>query len=181
MTENPGRGRVNRRAALKVAAGVAAGSIALGQTARIGWAHDLRPTDPIYAFDEYERIVSRDVSVRMLYEWPTLTNPIIYGNISNGLNGFQFSYDIPPSQIQVVVQAYSSANLAMYDDAVWEKYQLGEIFKVQDPATGEPAVRNIWFASKNPPMAQPPADRSSPYYSDISIEGLQRRGVQFLI
>ena len=58
--------RVNRRAALKVAAGVAAGSIALGQTARIGWAHDLRPTDPIYTFDEYERIVGRDVTVRML-------------------------------------------------------------------------------------------------------------------
>ena len=79
------------------------------------------------------------------------------------------------------MQAYSSANLAMYDDTLWAKYQLGEIFKVQDPTTGEAAVRNIWFASKNPALAQPPADRSNPYYSDISIEGLQRRGVQFLI
>jgi hypothetical protein len=176
-----GRGRVSRRAALKVAAGLAAGSVALGQTPRIGWAHDLRPTDPAYPFDEYERIVNREVTVRMLYEWPTLTNPIIYNNISNGLNGFQFSYDIPSSQIQVVVQAYATANLAMYDDVLWAKYRLGETFKVQDPTTGEPAVRNLWFASKNPPKAQPPADRSNPYYSDISIEGLQRRGVLFLI
>ena len=137
--------------------------------------------DAAYTFDEYERIVNRDVTIRMLYEWPTLTNPIIYNNISNGLNGFQFSYDIPPSQIQVVVQAYATANLAMYDDGLWAKYRLGEIFKVQDPTTGEPAVRNVWFASKNPPMDQPPADRSNPYYSDLSIEGLQRRGVLFLI
>ena len=109
------------------------------------------------------------------------TNPIVYNNISNGLNGFQFSYDIPPNQIQVVVQAYATANLAMYDDMLWAKYRLGEIFKVQDPATGEPAVRNLWFTSKNAPPDQPPADRANAYYSDISIQGLQRRGVLFLI
>jgi hypothetical protein len=175
------RGQVSRRAALKVAAGLAAGSAAFGQTARIGWAHDLRPADPAYSFDEYERIVDRDVTVRMLYEWPTLTNPIIFNNISNGLNGFQFSYDLPPNQIQVVVQAYATANLAMYHDTLWAKFRLGEIFKVQDPTTGEPAVRNIWFASKNPPMTEPPANRSNAYYSDLSLEGLQRRGVLFLI
>src|SRR6185437_3702601 len=94
-----GRSQVSRRAALEVAAGLAAVSAALGQTARIGWAHDLRPTDPAYSFDEYERIVNRDVTIRMLYEWPTLTNPIIYNNISNGLNGFQFSYDLLPDQM----------------------------------------------------------------------------------
>jgi hypothetical protein len=172
---------VSRRAALKIAAGIAAGSAALVQTGGSASAHDLRPTDPVYKFDEYERIVNRDVTIRMLYQWPNLTNPIIYNNISNGLNGFQFSYEIPPSEIQVVVQAYATANLAMYDDALWSKYRLGEVFKVQDPATGEPAVRNQWFASKYPAAAQPPEDRSDPYYSDLSIEGLQRRGVLFLI
>jgi hypothetical protein len=175
------RPQLSRRAALKVGAGLAAASAALGNTAKTGWAHDLRPTDPAYQFDEYEQIVNRDVTVRMLYEWPTLTNPIIFNNISNGLNGFQFSYDLPPSEIQVVVQAYATANLAMYDDFLWAKYQLGAMFKVQDPTTSEPAVRNIWFASKNRALAEPPADRSNPFYSDLSIEGLQRRGVLFLI
>jgi hypothetical protein len=179
----PARGqvRVNRRAALKVAGAAAAGAAVFAQTARPASAHDLRPSDPVYHFEEYEGIVNRDVTVRMLYQWPNLTNPIVYGNISNGLNGFQFSYDVPPDRIQVVVQAYATANLAMYDDSLWAKYRLGEIFKVQDPATGQPATRNIWFASKNPPAQQPPADRSDAYYSDTSIEGLQRRGVLFLI
>ena len=174
-------GRLSRRAALKITAGLAAASSTVGATATTTWAHDLRPSDPAYRFDEYERAVNRNVTVRMVYEWPNLTNPLIFNNISNGLNGFQFSYDLPPSQIQVVVQAYATANLAMYDDAMWAKYRLGEIFKVQDPATGQPAVRNIWFASKNPPADAPPVDRSNSYYSDISIEGLQRRGVLFLI
>jgi hypothetical protein len=174
-------GQLSRRAALKISVGLATASATIGGTARTTWAHDLRPKDPVYRFDDYEHIVNRDVAVRMLYEWPSLTNPIIYNNISNGLNGFQFSYDIPPSQIQVVVQAYATANLAMYDDTLWAKYRLGEIFKVQDPVTGQAAVRNVWYASKNAPLEEPPSDRSNLYYSDISIEGLQRRGVLFLI
>jgi hypothetical protein len=173
--------QVNRRTALKVAGAAAAGAAMLAQTPKVGWAHDLRPGDPAYQFDEYERIVDRDLTIRMLYEWPNLNNLILYANVSNGLNGFQFSYDVPADRIQVVVQASYTANLAMYDDSMWAKYRLGEIFNVQDPTTSQPATRNMWFASKNPPVAAAPADRSDPYYSDTSIEGLQRRGVLFLI
>lgn len=171
---------MSRRTALR-AAGVAAAGAAASQLPQVAHAHDLRPTDPAYAFDAYESIVNRDVIIRQVYEWPNINNAIIYNNISNGLNGFQFSYDLPADRIQVVVQAFSSANLAMYDDAAWAKYRLGEVFKIQDPGTGQPATRNQWFASKNPTVSQPPADRANPYYSDISIEGLQRRGVLFLI
>jgi hypothetical protein len=171
---------LSRRTALR-AAGAAAAGAAVSQLPRVAQAHDLRPNDPAYSFDEYESIVNRDVTIRQVYEWPNINNPIIYNNISNGLNGFQFSYDLPADRVQVVVQAFASANVAMYADAVWAKYRLGEVFKIQDPGTGQPATRNPWFASKNPPLNQPPADRANPYYSDISIEGLQRRGVLFLI
>jgi hypothetical protein len=176
-TSRPG---VSRRTALRVAGAAAAGA-AVSQLPRVAHAHDLRPNDPVYRFDEYESIVNRDVTIRMLYEWPNVNNATIYSNISNGLNGFQFSYDLPADRVQVVVQAFASANLAMYDDALWAKYRLGEVYKIQDPSTGQPATRNPWFASKNPPVNQLPADRANPYYSDTSIEGLQRRGVLFLI
>jgi hypothetical protein len=171
---------VSRRTALR-AAGAAAAGAAASQLPRVAHAHDLRPNDPAYPFDEYESIVNRDVTIRMLYEWPNVNNATIYSNISNGLNGFQFSYDLPADQVQVVVQAFASANLAMYDDTLWAKYRLGEVYKIQDPGTGQPATHNPWFASKNAPVNQPPSDRGSPYYSDTSIEGLQRRGVLFLI
>ncbi len=171
---------LNRRTAL-LAAGTGAIGVVASQLTRVVHADDLRRIDPAYRFEEYETIVNRDVDVRMVYEWPNLNNPTIYGNISNGLNSFQFSYDLPADRVQVVVVAYSSSNLALYDDTVWAKYRMGEVFKVQDPTTGQPATRNIWFPSKNPALAEPPADRSNPYYSDTSIEGLQRRGVLFVI
>jgi len=147
----------------------------------IASAQDLRPTDPIYHFDEYEAIVNRDVTIRQVYEWPNIANPIIFGNVSNGLNGFQFAYGLAPQQIQAVVQAYASANLAMYDDSAWSTYRLGEAFNVKDPASSQPATRNQWYPSKNPVASPPPTDRSNAYYSDTSIEGLQRRGVLFLV
>src|SRR5262249_20698955 len=141
MMKHVSHNGISRRTAL-AAAGVAAASAATGQLTRVAHAHDLRPNDPAYQFDEYERIVNRDVTIRQVYEWTNINNAIIYSNISNGLNGFQFSYDLPADRIQIVVQAFSSANLAMYDDTVWAKYRLGEVFKVQDPTTGQPATHN---------------------------------------
>jgi hypothetical protein len=174
------RAGISRRRLLKVAGTAAAGAAAWSHSPRAANAHDLRPNDPLYHFDEYEAIVNRDVKVRQVFEWPNISNAIIFANVRNSLNGFQFSYDVPPGQIQVVVQAYASANAAMYDDVIWAKYRFGELVGVTDPATKQPAVRNIWYKSPNPAPASVPTDRSNAYYSDTSIEGLQRRGVLFL-
>jgi hypothetical protein len=173
---------VSRRGLFKTVWG-AAGMTAMARFPGAVEAHDLRPGDPAYRFDKYESIVNRSVRIRQLYAWSSIQNPIIYPNISNGLNGFQFSYNTPADQIQVVVQAYFSANGAMYDDHIWEKYKLGEAFNVKDPGTGAPATRNLWYKSKltEQDVSPPPKDRNHPYYSDTSIEGLQRRGVLFLI
>ncbi len=172
---------VSRREFFQTAV-AAAGAAVLSGLPGQAEAHDLTPTDPAYRFEKYEGIVNRSVRIRQLYEWPNINNPIIYANISNGLNGFQFSYDVPPDEIQVVVQAFFSANAAMYDDHIWEKYRLGDAFNVKDPATSASATRNIWHKSKisAQDVSPPPKDRSHPYYGDTSIEGLQRRGVLFL-
>src|SRR4051812_17942601 len=78
------------------------------------WGHDLRPGDPSYRFQDYEAIVNRNALVRQVYEWPNIANSVLFANIRNGLNGFQFSYDVPPDELQIIVQAYSSANAATY-------------------------------------------------------------------
>jgi hypothetical protein len=171
-----------RRSALRAFGGFAA---ALGPLARVGSAHDLRPGDPAYRFADYEAIVNRgDLKVRQVYQWPNINNSIIFSNIRNGLNGFQFSYDIPTELTQVVVQSYASANPAMYDDFIWDKYKFGESTSIKDPLTGEPARRNIWLATSVPyqdlASGRLPQDRNHPFYADTSIEGLQRRRVLFL-
>ncbi len=171
---------MSRRRLLSLAGAAAAGAVAWGRFPRPAAADDLRPTDPDYHFTEYEAIVNRDVKVRQLFEWPNINNTVLYPNVRNSLNGFQFSYDVPPGQIQVVVQAYASAIAAMYDDFIWQKYRFGEFASITDPTTKQPAVRNIWYHSANPAPASVPTDRANAYYSDTSIEGLQRRGVLFL-
>jgi hypothetical protein len=147
-------------------------------------AHDLRPGDPTYRFQEYEDIVNRSAQVKQVFEWPNIANALIFANVRNSLNGFQFSYDIPPDDIQIVVQAYSSANAALYDNSIWERYRWGEALGVVDPVSNQPATRNMFF---NTPVdyttltpGRQPTDRNSPFFNDTSIEGLQRRRVLFL-
>jgi hypothetical protein len=158
------------------------GGTAIGRT--VAWGHDLRPDDPTYRFHEYETIVNRTAQIKQVYQWPNIANAIIFANVRNGLNGFQFSYDIPPDDIQVVVQAYSSANAATYDDFIWEKYRWGEALAVRDPQTNQPATRNIWYgtsvAHTTLTPGRQPTQRDHPFFDDTSIEGLQRRRVLFL-
>ena len=158
------------------------GGTVVGHTS--AWGHDLRPGDPSYRFQDYEAIVNRNAQVKQVYQWPNIANAIVFANIRNGLNGFQFSYDIPADEIQVVVQAYSSANAATYDDFIWDKYRWGEALAVRDPQTNQPATRNIWFGTTvghtTLTPGRQPAERNHPFFDDISIEGLQRRRVLFL-
>ncbi len=147
-------------------------------------AHDLKPSDPNYRFAQYEAIVNNpNLAVRQVYEYPNINNAIIFSNAVNGLNGFQFSYGIPASSIQVVIQPYASANAVMYDDYIWDKYKFGEARNVKDPVTGEFATRNFYYpASVNYteiPNGVQPTDRNHAFFSDGSIEGLQRRAVLF--
>jgi hypothetical protein len=169
--------QLSRRTIMTIFGGAVAGHIS-------AWGHDLRPGDPSYRFQEYEAIVNRNVVVKQVYEWPNIANTLLFANIRNSLNGFQFSYDIAADQIQVVVQAYSSATPATFDDFIWQKYRFGEALGVRDPQTNEPATRNIWF---NTPVShttltpgRQPAERNHPFFDDTSIEGLQRRRVLFL-
>jgi hypothetical protein len=183
MTQKPSSG-LSRRRLFQWGSAAAAATALFGRSVEKSAAHDLKPTDPAYRYDEYEAIVNRrDLTVRQVYEWPNINNPILFSNVRNGLNGFEFSYGVPAGAVQVVVQAYASANGAMYDDYVWETYQMGELLAVTDPATKEPATHNLWFESAvdATTVKTPPTDRSHAYYADASIEGLQRRGVLFLI
>ena len=70
-----------------------------------------------------------------------------------------------------------------YDDYVWDKYQIGEWLNVTYPATGKPAVKNLFYRSKGglkrESASKDPDDPDS-IYQDTSMQALQARGVQFL-
>jgi predicted peroxiredoxin len=59
---------------------------------------------------------------------------------------------------------------------MWEKYKLGELFKVEDPNTKMPALRNIFSNPK-------PDDYKLPGVGpvQIGINELQATGVKFCV
>lgn len=103
---------------------------------------------------------------RQVYDMPEL----------NGGNGFIWSRvfyltneGISEKDLSVVVILRHGALPLAMTDAMWTKYKLGEVFKLDDPETKGPAVSNFWY--KIPPDKQP--------LPGISIENLLASGTLF--
>jgi hypothetical protein len=132
---------------------------------------------------EFDRLVKKPSRVKQVFDENQIGGGKFLNNIKNSLNGLHFGFNIPSEQIKIVAAMHGSANALNFDDYVWQKYRLGEWLQVPDPKTGQPAVRNPFFASKAAPemhyATQDPDDENS-VYQDVSIQALQLRGVQFL-
>lgn len=128
----------------------------------------------------FHSIMSQPARYRQVYDITVVNQGVFLNNIKNSLNGFQFSYGAAPSDINIVAALHGAANLLNFDDAMWAKYRLGEYTGVKDPGTGAPALRNLFYRSQADSTNHNPDDEKS-IYQDHSIEGLERRGVKFLI
>ena len=132
---------------------------------------------------EFEKLVKDPARLKQLYDVVQIGDGKFLNNIKNSLNGLQFGFGIPERQIKIVAALHGPANMLNYDGYVWRKYQIGEWLKVTDPATGKPAVTNLFYNSKSglkqESAAKDPDDLNS-IYQDTSIEALRSRGAQFL-
>ena len=132
---------------------------------------------------DFDRLVKNPARVKQVFDENQIGGGKFLNNIKNSLNGLHFGFGIPSEQIKVIAAMHGSANALNFNDYVWQKYRIGEWLKVQDPKTGQPAVRNPFFASKAAPemryATQDPDDENS-LFQDTSIQALQLRGVQFL-
>lgn len=89
----------------------------------------------------------------------------------NYLDAYRDAYGLESDVIDAVIGAHGGAVPLVFQDAVWEKFGLGERFDVQDLRTGAPARRNV-FARPEKGGVVPP---------DASVTALQERGVIFLL
>lgn len=55
------------------------------------------------------------------------------------------AYGVPESDLGVVIVLRHDALPLAFNDSVWAKYKLGEVFKIEDPDTKAPAVRNPYY------------------------------------
>lgn len=76
---------------------------------------------------------------------------------------------------EVIVLRHEAIPYAL-EDRLWEKYKLGEVFKIDDPATKAPSVRNMFWKPK-------PGDFSVPGIGNvqIGINELQESGAMFCV
>jgi intracellular sulfur oxidation DsrE/DsrF family protein len=132
---------------------------------------------------DFDKLVNSPAHVRQVFDVTGIEHGMFLNGIKNSLNGLEFGFDVPASQIQIVGALHGPANAVNYDDYVWSKYHIGEIFKVDDPKTGKPAERNIFYpsqAGKDMHYASKDPDSEDSLYQDGSVQALQSRGVKFL-
>jgi intracellular sulfur oxidation DsrE/DsrF family protein len=55
------------------------------------------------------------------------------------------AYGVPESDLAVVMVLRHNALPLAFNDSAWAKYKLGEVFKIEDPDTKAPAVRNPFY------------------------------------
>jgi intracellular sulfur oxidation DsrE/DsrF family protein len=150
---------------------------ALGVSARTGEAQLVyQKTD--WNVGEFEKLVRSPAKAKQVYDVRGVGEGKFLNNVKNSLNGFIYGFGIPEKEIKIAVAMHGPSNALAFDDAMWQKYRLGEFVEVKDPATGKPATRNIFFPGKAG-GSDNVQDRSAKI-QDHSIEALQGRGLKFL-
>jgi hypothetical protein len=136
-----------------------------------------------WRLSEFNQLATNPARVKQVFDIIPIAEGGFLNNIKNSLNGLHFGFGIPDEQIKVVAALHGPANMLNYDDVMWSKYRIGAWLKVTDPSTGQPAVKNLYYASKAGAalryITQDPDSRDS-LYQDTSIQALQHRGVQML-
>ncbi|HUQ81634.1 MAG TPA: hypothetical protein VM076_10870 [Gemmatimonadaceae bacterium] len=125
-------------------------ALSLGASDPDAWIGRLRGTDRVM-FHAHERLLPAVVGARNILE--------------NGRN----AYGVAESDNAIAVATHGPAIGGLLRDDVWQKFALGELYKVTDPSTGAPAVRNLFLA----PQDGAPADATVPALMD--------RGVVFVV
>jgi len=90
----------------------------------------------------------------------TLNPPMFYFDTHREISGLEY----PDVNVVIGVNTSFAINAG---DALWARFKLGERFEIKDPATGQPAVRNIYLGTGKD-------DRRS------SVRLLQARGAVFM-
>ena len=97
---------------------------------------------------EFRKLMNEPARVKQVFDVVQISNGAALNSIKNALNGLQFGFGIAGDQIKIVAGLHGAANMLNYDEYVWDKYRIGDWLNVIDPATGKPAVKNLFYKSK---------------------------------
>lgn len=98
-------------------------------------------------------------------------NALIQGR--NYLNDWRDAFGVPENEINLVMAVRGTGIPLVLNDALWQKFHLGEQYGINDPTTKRAGTRNLFISSNI--AAGGLVDANS------SVEALQKRGVLFLV
>jgi hypothetical protein len=118
---------------------------------------------------------------RTLFDFPLHGDGLPLIHIYNYINTYRTAYGEPSSTVNTIGTFYGApgapASMPLaWNDVVWEKYKVGELLKLTDPATKLPSKRNMFFR----PRAGDPVLFGGAV-AVAGIESLQRMGTLFLM
>lgn len=88
--------------------------------------------------------------------------PMLMAN--NYLDAYRDAFGAKAGEANAVIGVHASALAIGFNDAAWAKYSMGKGSGVTDPATKEPAIRNIFATG-----------------GSLSVDAAQKRGIVFLM
>jgi intracellular sulfur oxidation DsrE/DsrF family protein len=107
---------------------------------------------------------------RVVFNATDINEGAVFNHVSTFLDQFHEVHNSTDAQTRPVVVARRLGVTLGLDDAMWDKFALGDDPKVIDPATNQPARRNIFWT------ASTPSENSA-----TRIDTLQRRGLICLV
>ena len=106
---------------------------------------------------------------RQFFDGVTVNEGFPFGFALTFMNTIGETYKVPDKDITAVVGLRHFAIPLAFNNDIWAKYKLGEMFKINDPVTKQPAVRNPYAYAKEEELLFP----------GMAFEKLQARGVIF--
>jgi hypothetical protein len=110
---------------------------------------------------------------KTVFDAPQVNSALALHQADATIAGYRDVVGMDPKDLGLVVVIRHRAIPMAFNDTIWEKYDVGTTFKLNDPATGEPAKRN-------PFLHVAKEDRKGLVGHDQSLQRLYEQGVIFL-
>ena len=110
---------------------------------------------------------------KTVFDSPQINSALALHQASAVIDGYKDVAGIETKDLGLVVVLRHRAIPMAFGDAIWNKYDVGATFKLNDPTTGEPAKRNPFLHVTSD-------DKHGLVGPDQSLRGLYDKGVIFL-
>jgi hypothetical protein len=113
-----------------------------------------------------------NASHKQLFDAPKPEGGLPLVHVMNYYDTYNQAFGVKDADVDAVLTFYGGTTFFGLNDAMWQKYALGEFAAVTDPSTNAPATRNIW--------------RQSPVVLGLTLPGagidaLYARGATFIV